>query len=135
MGLAALLLLPACNGGAEGAPCNRAKSNDDCNAGLVCTSNIEIAASTPRCCPRPPNRPTTSACAPAGKDFHPDAGVTPIGGSGGSGGTAGSGGASGSGGTAGSDAGGAGTGGVGGSDAGSAGAGGSGGSPADAGGG
>ena len=132
---------PACSSGAsEGRSCDRANGNNDCASGLVCRAAIDIAASSSRCCPRPPGKPSVSACGPAVKDFQPDPSVPPYGNSGGnpgSGGNAGTGGAAGSGGHAGAG-GTAGNGGTdagsGGTDAGSAGTGGNAGSPSDAGG-
>ena len=110
--LAALVSLPfvACSGLAEeGEACDRANGNSDCENGLVCRGEWEVMADEAVCCPRPPAKPSSSACKPEIEHQHPDpsidasygAGGTGTGGTAGSAGQAGSGGSAGAGGGAG----------------------------------
>ncbi len=110
-----------CGKSAEGDSCDRGNGNDDCDQGLVCRPAFEVRASESVCCPRPPAKPTTSACQPAITEFDPDPSVdaaTSSGGGGNTGGTGGTGGAAGAAGSGGL-AGAAGSAGAAGNDAGS----------------
>jgi hypothetical protein len=106
---AVLALFAACGKSGEGESCVLANGNDDCDDGLVCRGSWEVASKKPVCCPRPPAKPTTSACEPKIEHFTPDPSVdaAPIppgtggGGNDGSAGTGGTGGSSGTGGSAG----------------------------------
>ncbi len=91
-----------CSSAEEGESCDAANGNNDCAEGLICRSAFEVQADESVCCPPPPARPSTGACAPAISDFEPDPRVDAAVSTGGSGGSSGSGG---SGGAGGSDAG------------------------------
>jgi hypothetical protein len=101
------LAFASCSHSAEGESCEVENGNDDCDEGLICRGPWEINSKEPVCCPRPPAKPSSSACEPKLDHHTPDPSVdaSPIppgdGSSGGSGGTSGAGGTAGGGGTAG----------------------------------
>lgn len=90
--------VPSCGSASEGESCDRSNRDGDCEEGLICREAFEVRAGKSVCCPRPPARPSVSACLPAVASFEPDAaagGGPAAGGATGSGGAAGSGGADG----------------------------------------
>lgn len=107
------LAFTSCSQSAEGESCEIENGNDDCEEGLICRGPWEVNSKEPVCCPRPPTKPSSSACEPKLNHHTPDPSVdaAPIppgdssaggsGGTSGAGGTAGASGAAGSGGTAG----------------------------------
>lgn len=120
------LAFASCSQSAEGESCEIENGNDDCEEGLICRGPWEINSKEPVCCPRPPTKPSSSACEPKLNHHTPDPSVdaAPIppgdgSSSGGSGGTSGAGGTAGAAGSAGA--------------AGAAGSGGTAGAPSDGG--
>ncbi len=99
--LTALALVVACSSLAEeGESCDRANGNADCEEGLVCLSEVDIVATRSVCCPRPPAKPSSSACEPELEHHLPDPSIDASYGAGGTG-TGGTGGVGGGGGTGG----------------------------------
>ncbi|MCA9629898.1 MAG: hypothetical protein KC766_19640 [Myxococcales bacterium] len=75
VGLLGLALLRCSSAAAEGEACDRAKSNSDCQSGLVCTAGVDVQADHDVCCPPQGNTPEESGCRPATEGLTTDAGV------------------------------------------------------------
>ena len=76
VGFALLLgLAGACGHSAEGESCDLENGNTDCEDGLICRSGYEVKAGKSVCCPRPPTKPSTSACETKHEGYEPDPSV------------------------------------------------------------